>query len=105
MLKAVLIERAGTASTIMKKIGHKINDLVTECLRVTSAFMNVQTDAALLANIPMDIRYEVAAVDSSVAVETYFTALRVGGLCATEISGHQRRLGTTKLAISDESRR
>jgi HEPN domain-containing protein len=101
MLKAVLIEKAGVTSTNMKKIGHKINDLVTQCLRVTSAFMNVQTDAALLANIPMDIRYEVAAVNSSVAVETYFAALRVGGFCATQISGHQRRLGTTKLTTSD----
>ena len=101
MLKAVLVEKAGMTSTLMKKIGHKINDLVTACLRVTSAFMNVQTDAALLANIPMDIRYEIAAVDSSVAVETYCAALRVGGLCATQISGHQRRLGTTKLTISD----
>jgi hypothetical protein len=101
MLKAVLIEKAGMTSTLVKKIGHKINDLVTECLRVTSAFMNVQTDAALLANIPMDIRYEVAAVDSLVAVETYFAALRVGGLCATQISGHQRRLGTAQLTISD----
>ncbi len=101
MLKAVLIEKAGMTSTIVRKIGHKINDLVTECLRVTAAFMNVQTDTALLSNIPMDIRYEVAAVDRSVAVETYFAALRVGGLCATQISGHKRRLGTTKLTISD----
>jgi hypothetical protein len=97
MMKTVLIAKAGMSQTTMKKIGHRINDLLVKCLKVTSAFTNVQTDAALLANIPMGIRYEITAVDSSVAVETYFAALRIGGLCATQLSGHQRRLGTSNL--------
>ena len=102
MMKAVLIEKAGITLTTVKKFRHRINDLLADCLKVTSDFVNVQVDTALLSNIQMDIRYEVAPAGSSVAVETYFAALRVGGLCAAQISGHQRRLGTTTLSISDE---
>jgi HEPN domain-containing protein len=100
MMKAVLIANAGMTTATVKKIGHKLKDILAECLKVSSIFTGIQNDVALLANIPMDIRYEMAAVDRSVAVETYFAALRVGGLCATQMSGDARRLGTTRLRIS-----
>jgi hypothetical protein len=95
MLKVFLIAKAGATVATVKGLGHRINALLAQCMRVNVGFANIQSDAALLANIPMDIRYQSAPVDVPAAVETYFSAMRVGALCASEISGHKRRLGTT----------
>lgn len=101
MMKAVLVEKAGMTLSTVKELGHELKDILGECLQISAMFAVIQNDTALLANIPMTIRYEIAAVDRSVAVETYYyAALRVGGLCATQISGDPRRLGTTQLTIS-----
>ena len=100
MMKATLIEKSGATLSYVRGIGHRMNDLMADCLRVTPDFTNITSDVALLANIPMSIRYDVAAVGNSIAVETFFAAFRVGGISAVQISGHQRRLGTTSFSIS-----
>lgn len=71
--------------------GHDLKRILKLCSTTSGDFLALSSDIGLLSNIPMDIRYTVRKVDSPVAVETVWAALRIGGFCACRILGRARR--------------
>lgn len=71
--------------------GHDLKRILELCSTTCGDFVALSSDIGLLSNIPMDIRYTVRKVDSPVAVETVWAALRIGGFCACRILGRPRR--------------
>lgn len=71
--------------------GHDLKRILDLCAAQSGDFLALSGDVGLLNNIPMDIRYTVSKVERTVAVETVWSALRVGGFSACKISGQARR--------------
>jgi hypothetical protein len=92
MLKAFLLAKANhTEESLKKKLGHNLKKIHSECMTISCEFADVTSDAGLLGNIPMDIRYSGKSEDPRVAVETVRASLRIGGLVACQIAGRNRR--------------
>ncbi|OQY99351.1 MAG: hypothetical protein B6D35_09225 [Candidatus Brocadia sp. UTAMX2] len=93
MLKSyLLVKNICTVNTLSRRpYGHNIEKIFIVCLNTTNNFSPLTNDIALLKNISMDIRYTIPKVAPEIAVKTVWAALRVGGLCACQISGHKRR--------------
>ena len=89
MLKAFLAVR-GTKREQLRKLGHRLGDILKGCIGLSSAFSAIANDVALLANIGMNIRYE-GSIEVEHAIAAYWASLRTVGLAATEISGEERR--------------
>jgi hypothetical protein len=71
--------------------GHDLKRIHDLCATTSGDFLALSSDVGLLSNIPMDIRYTVPKVEPTVAVETAWAALRIGGFCACRIVGQPRR--------------
>lgn len=93
MLKSYLMARNVCTEVQLSKppFGHNLANIFSSCAQTSSGFHALTMDIGLLSNVTMDIRYTSPRVEPGVAVETVWAALRVGGLCAGELSGHQRR--------------
>jgi hypothetical protein len=74
-----------------RPFGHDLQKVFEVCLHASGSFAEVTSDVALLKCIPMDVRYNMPKVDVTVAVETIWSALRVGGLSACQVTGFERR--------------
>ncbi|MBN1837271.1 MAG: HEPN domain-containing protein [Spirochaetales bacterium] len=90
MLKGFLITKGRTPDDLRKRFSHRIADLHAECQARSARFAEVAPDIVLLAKVHPDVRYTTID-DRRTGVETFWSAMRVGGLCACEISGQQRR--------------
>jgi len=95
MLKAVLVHGERLPEQELKKLGHRIGGLVDRCRANATCFAELANDAACLDRLSMGVRYTTHVAPRE-AIEYYFAALRVGGLCAGRISGRARRLGTAR---------
>jgi HEPN domain-containing protein len=93
MLKAFLLAKTIYSPQQLrgKPFGHNLQAIFEACVQLSSRFLDVITDVGLLNNVTMDIRYSTPKVTPEMAAETFWAALRVGGLCASQISGFQRR--------------
>ena len=93
MLKAFLLAKTiYTAQQLRgKPFGHNLHAIFEACVQSSAIFLHIVTDVGLLNNIAMDIRYSIPKVTPEMAVETCWAALRIGGLCASQISGFKRR--------------
>lgn len=74
-----------------RPFGHDLQKVFEACLHATGSFAEVTVDVGLLKFIPMNVRYSMPKVDVTVAVETIWSALRVGGLSACQVTGFERR--------------
>lgn len=93
MLKVYLLSKnVSTEEQLSRRpYGHDLRNVLGLCIATSGYFVILTNDIGLLANIPMDIRYTVADVGAETAVETVWSALRVGGFCAWNISARPRR--------------
>jgi len=93
MLKVyLLVKNLSTELQLSRSpYGHDLKRILKLCSTTSGDFLALSSDIGLLSNIPMDIRYTVRKVDSPVAVETVWAALRVGGFCACRMLEQPRR--------------
>lgn len=93
MLKAVLSYLANMSEDdIRKKYNHRITDIYKDvCAHANEAF-HLSSEVNQIAQYKMDIRYTSNRISKSDAVNAYWAGLRIGGLCATLLSGHERRV-------------
>jgi HEPN domain-containing protein len=93
MLKAFLLAKTVYSAQQLrsKPFGHNLGAIFEACKQSSTIFLNIVTDVGLLNNITMDIRYSTPKVTPEIAVETVWAALRIGGLCTSQISGFKRR--------------
>jgi HEPN domain-containing protein len=93
MLKAFLLAKTVyTAEQLRRKqLGHNLGAIFEACVQSSTIFLDIITDVGLLNNITMDIRYLTPRVSPEIAVETFWASTRIGGLCASQISGFKRR--------------
>ena len=92
MLKAVLYESAGlNEEEIRKKYHHRIKDVFKDVKKLAGDAFQLENEVRILAKYKMDIRYTSESISKSDAVEAYWSGLRIGGFCATVLSGHERR--------------
>jgi HEPN domain-containing protein len=93
MLKAVLFHSENmTEEEIRKKYNHRILDIYNDVCSLAKHAVHVDSEVKNIAKYKMDIRYTSTVVEKGEAVSAYWSGLRIGGLCATLISGHQRRM-------------
>lgn len=93
MLKAVLYHSANmTEEAIRKKYNHRMLDIYKDVCVYASHAAQVDSEARNIAQYKMDIRYTSSVIGKEEAVSAYWSGLRIGGLCATLLSGHERRI-------------
>lgn len=93
MLKLFLLNRriCSAREIRSRQYGHALDRLLAKCCEEDTDFFALTSHVALLKNVRMDIRYDTPEVSREAAVETFWASLRVGGLCATKLSGLPRR--------------
>lgn len=84
MLKAVLLHEGNmTKDEIKKKYSHKLLELYKDvCTLIESESTVVHSEIKKVAKHGMDIRYTSTVVKKDEAVSVYWSALRIGSLCA-----------------------
>ncbi len=88
MLKSFLMWKGVvTDDESLKNLGRDLIIIFNKCREISSQFISIGNDIVLLNNVPLDIRYTIFGAAPEVAVETIWSALRVGGFCACELSG------------------
>ncbi len=93
MLKAVLFHTAEMSEeAIRKKYNHRILDIYKDACIHANHVVQVNSEINNIAKYKMDIRYTSSVVEKSEAVKAYWSGLRIGGLCATVLSGQDRRI-------------
>jgi len=93
MLKAVMLHTAGLSEEdIRKKYNHRIPDVYKDVASSNTAPTEVDSAIKQIAQYKMDIRYTSDHIPKVEAVEAFWSGLRVGGWCATLLSGHERRI-------------
>jgi hypothetical protein len=98
MLKGFLLARNLYTEEQLRKtpFGHNLENVFEACLKASGAFADSTGDIGLLRFIPMNVRYTMLPVEPSIAVQTIWSALRIGGLSACQISGFERRYRNPK---------
>lgn len=93
MLKAVMFNSAGMSEEdIRKKYNHRIPDVYRDVASSNAASAQVASAVQQISTYKMDIRYTSDHVPKDEAVGAFWSGLRVGGWCATLLSGHNRRV-------------
>lgn len=92
MLKAVLFNVGVSEEDIRRKYNHRINDIFKDVSNSNAAPCVVDSAVKLISQYKMDIRYSVGHLPKSESVEAFWAGLRIGGWCATLLSGHDRRV-------------
>ncbi len=93
MLKAVMFYSKGMdEETIRKKYNHRILDIFNDLCSFNSATPEISSEVQHIAQYKMEIRYMNEHIPKAEAVRSYWAGLRVGGWCATILSGHKRRI-------------
>lgn len=92
MLKMfALLRGLASEKELKSKFKHGLKDLATACESASPDFTSVAQDVALLSTITMDIRYTPPPIRSEEAAKMVWAALRIAGLTACQILGHERR--------------
>lgn len=93
MLKAVIFNStAMSEEDIRKKYNHRILDVYRDVASGNTPSAEVASAAQQIATYKMDIRYTSNHIPQAEAVSAFWYGLRVGGWCATLLSGHDRRV-------------
>jgi HEPN domain-containing protein len=92
MLKAVMFAAGLSEDDIRRKYNHRINDIFKDVSSHNVAPSTVDSAVKLISQYKMDIRYSVGHLPQNESVEAFWSGLRVGGWCATILSGHDRRV-------------
>lgn len=93
MLKAVIFSSVGlNEQDIRKKYSHRVSDVYKDVASSNTPPAEVVSAVQEIAKYKMDIRYEPEHIAKSEAVGAFWSGLRVGGWCATLLSGHDRRV-------------
>jgi HEPN domain-containing protein len=92
MLKAVIFNSTNMSEEeIRKKYNHRILDVYREVANNNTPSAEVASVIQKISAYKMDIRYTSNHIPKSEAVSAFWSGLRVGGWCATLLSGHDRR--------------
>lgn len=92
MLKMfVLLRGLASEKELKSKFKHGLKDLAASCESASPDFTSITQDVALLSTITMDIRYTPPPMRSEEAAKMVWAALRIAGLTACQILGHERR--------------
>ena len=93
MLKAVIFNSTGMSEEdIRKKYNHRILDVYRDVANHNPPSAEVASAIQKISTYKMDIRYTTNHIPKSEAVAAFWSGLRVGGWCATLLSGHDRRV-------------
>jgi HEPN domain-containing protein len=93
MLKAVIFNSTEMCEEdIRKKYNHRIPDVYRDVANSNAPSAEVSPAIQKIATYKMDIRYTSEHLPKSEAVAAFWSGLRVGGWCATLLSGHDRRV-------------
>ncbi|MFA5903591.1 MAG: HEPN domain-containing protein [Desulfobacula sp.] len=93
MLKAVIFNSTGMSEEdVRKKYNHRIPDIFKDVSSNNAEAAQVSSAIGEIAIYKMDIRYTSNHIPKNEAIDAFWAGLRVGGWCATLISGHNRRV-------------
>lgn len=92
MLKAVIFSTGLSEDDIRRKYNHRINDVFKDISSHNVAPSTVDSAVKLISQYKMGIRYSVDHLPKNESIEAFWAGLRIGGWCATILSGHDRRV-------------
>ena len=93
MLKAVIFDSTEMSKEdIRKKYSHRITDVFRDIANSNAPPDEVISAIQGIAKYKMDIRYTSEPISKGEAVAAFWSGLRIGGWCATLLSGHDRRV-------------
>lgn len=93
MLKAILLHaKSMSEEGIKKRFNHRIQKVFEDVASDTRSPPAITSAVQAIARYGMDIRYTSARIEKAEAVNAFWAGLRVGGWCATLLSGNERRV-------------
>jgi HEPN domain-containing protein len=93
MLKAVMFFSANMSEEdIRKKYNHRIPDIFKDVIANSEPPDQIDSEIRHIAQYKMDIRYSSSPISKKEAVQSYWAGFRIGGWCATLLSGHKGRI-------------